>query len=554
MYERTCTDQSGAARCQLHLQLPTARIGLRPKLGIRMTGRRRQSLSSTLRALFSLTGAGAIDRVRASRTNMRVGLLLLTALAAGAYGQNGSLVQSGIVAGTVVDAATNNPVPGAMVRLRQGASQEPRIDDTDGSGRFKFADVPFGQFILEASAPGFFRSGKHARTYSFRLSRPTLPPNAVLRETTVTEVLTLERCGVIFGKVTDPGAGLAPNGSIRPATQTKVELLQLRPRGSSGRAGSIFAMRRGLIGKDELVVVAWTPVNDQGEYRSDDLDAGTYYLVAHPISLYIPPPSPVSAKTEIEAGTPRTTYLRRSLRASGATPITIAAGEEPRNLDLEIVRQRGVRVTGRLVFPSESRGKPYIHVFVSIWPDGVPGEMMPIPHAPMGTLDGHAVDRFELTGVLPGKYVLHAEANGLVGGDVIDQVLGGERTIEVADTHLDGIELALRPPVDLTGEVRFAENCPATPIMVEYASVVPVPGNRAHAIPNAKGAVVFYRLFPGTYSFTTFVRDPHFVASLKLGGSDAPTDGLRIGDQPPAPLQIVIGCEVKRQQVGRSVT
>ncbi len=475
---------------------------------------------------------------------MRFGLLVLLLLGSFVYAQNNAVQKGGIVAGIVIDAETNNPVAGATVQLSQAQPKELRTEKTDTDGHFTFLDVPFGEYKLMASAPGFFQR-KRARINIGTLRYPT--PRSGLAQISVrnNEVLKVERCGRIFGKIMDPGARLMPDGSHLVDTKTKIELLQQRPITDSKSAGAIFAKRRALIGDEELAVVDWTLPNERGEYSFDELEPGAYYLAAHPNSLYIPSPFRDPEESDRKDPVPRTTYFPRSLRGSGATPITINVGEL-KKIDFEIFRREGVRVTGRLVLPAECRGQSLINVSVTLWPDGVPGEMMPIPIAPVSTANGRFADRFELIGVLPGRYVLHATVDSSAGSGWeghIFQILGAERAIEIADEDIQDIELSLRPPIDLAAEVQFNTTCPAKPIGLHYSPVVPVPHREDTVIADKQGTVVLHGLYPGRYTITTFERADQYVASLKISGSNVHGDELMIDDHAPESVQIVIECK-----------
>src|SRR5579862_8156328 len=60
---------------------------------------------------------------------------------------------TGLILGSVVDAATGRPVSGAIVTL-QGVGNAPRAM-TNASGQFVFRKLPKGRFGLTATKPGY---------------------------------------------------------------------------------------------------------------------------------------------------------------------------------------------------------------------------------------------------------------------------------------------------------------------------------------------------------------------------------------------------------------
>lgn len=68
--------------------------------------------------------------------------------------------------------------------------------------------------------------------------------------------------------------------------------------------------------------------------------------------------------------------------------------------------------------------------------------------------------RFELRGVSPGSYILSVEQFGETG----NQRLSARLPIEVRDGNIDGIEMALSPGVEVTGQVGYEGGAPNTKV------------------------------------------------------------------------------------------
>jgi len=62
-------------------------------------------------------------------------------------------MSTGNVEGRVIDISNNSPIPGAEVELKgDERSEEKQVDD---EGRFRFTDLPIGEYVLEIAADGF---------------------------------------------------------------------------------------------------------------------------------------------------------------------------------------------------------------------------------------------------------------------------------------------------------------------------------------------------------------------------------------------------------------
>ena len=146
------------------------------------------------------------------------------------------------IAGKIVDASTNLPLPGAELSFTE-ASAEMKIT-SDEQGRFLFAGLDPGKYTLMASAPGYVTESYNQRShYSTAIVvGPALDSEHLL--------VRLHRQAVITGTVTDEHG--------EPVRDAQVLLF------IQERAGK------------RLVSV--TPTNDLGAYRFASLQAGNYFV------------------------------------------------------------------------------------------------------------------------------------------------------------------------------------------------------------------------------------------------------------------------------------
>jgi hypothetical protein len=395
--------------------------------------------------------------------------------------------RTGMIVGQVVDAGTGAPIGEAVVRLTMPKySQSPSAPMdrvmTDGEGRFFFADLPAGEYYLQATkegyAPGEYGQ-RQARGQSQLLS---LAEGERLTDTR----LRVWKYGVIAGTVVDeagePAVGIVVRALIRHvvAGRTQYGNMEVNP---------------------ELVPAATT--DDRGMFRLSQLMPGTYVVVvpsthttlpAAALAQLIPelrndlfssgvseitllgqprtqqvgdvalmtssrvliPPSPSPAgRMEVY----RTTYFPAATTAAAATPIAIAAGEERADITIAMRPVPAVRVTGRLVTPDGS-APPFTTIRLA--GDGMAGVISSpgsIGPALVGleTVSGmsDSAGRFTLLGVPPGEYVLeHATAfiSRALQSDTSAYWLSQAITVGADDLDLT---VQVRPALRVEGRMEF---------------------------------------------------------------------------------------------------
>jgi hypothetical protein len=414
--------------------------------------------------------------------------------------------QTGTVEGDVVDSATNKPIAGARVKLQNG--QRSLFTMCDQDGHFQFQEVPFGRYPLTVEQPGYM-----AASDGPNMRGPTTMADMPRDKGRATVHVALIPYGVITGKVTDSAGA--------PLEGVNVDLLKLRAI-DPNLAGLIY-QRRALVGDREIASVFNVRTDDRGEYRLARLLPGEYY---------------VDAQAGIVGGyrdeTERTTYYPRVLEAAAAKPIAVAAGQQVSHIDIQLVRQTGVRISGRLIQPAGSpAGRSImVHTLVLAWRADAPQEGSVIPTAVMSQAN------FEVKNILPGKYVVEAGVSDQTDYGNPRLLLTGSRTIEVGDRDLGGVEIVMRAPVDVSGVLTFPANCQASPVLVWPQTVSHLPGPRSPQTISTAGAFTLRGLLPGRYS----LRSSPPPASVKLGDGESSQDSFEITGEPPGQLRIDMTC------------
>jgi len=289
-------------------------------------------------------------------------------------------VPRGRIAGVVVT-TNGDAIAGAEVRATRSnvvetgqsvATRTSAVTTTDASGRFSVGLLDDGEYHVEVNKAAHVAAD----------DRPWSEPRSTARVKVVDGVaeevrLALARGGVVSGTIVD-AAG-------EPLQGVRVRALRLR-----SDYGQFVAVATG-----------WDRTTDErGRYRLFGLPSGSYVLVA----------SMGAESSGIDRAQHRgfaQTYFPGTPSVEGAQTVRVQAGAELAGLDLTIAPTFTARVSGRAL---DSAGEPLVgrvQMTISRHASAVTTEPVTTPVNDDGT--------FELTGVTPGTYVLHAIGEGGFG-------------------------------------------------------------------------------------------------------------------------------------------
>ena len=403
------------------------------------------------------------------------------------YPRAGAAEKQGGAEGRVVDAGSGEPIRKAMVILRRN-QESGAAAYTDAKGEFHFAELEPGAYALSAMRDGYVAGRKE-------------PPIVVtiLPEKTQSDLtVKLVRTGAISGHLVDADGD--------PVAGASIQLIANKGKREGGFAST----------------------NDRGEYRAYGVPPGKYRLVAAANSKLA---GDLSLKlTGAEEHNYSWTYYPGTADSRRATTIEVGPGAELQGFDLALVRSRVVRVRGRIIGPADAPG-PF---FVTLNP--VSSER---PGHGREALVRSAGGTFELTGVESGAYVLSAM------GVLQQDRYYARRAIEVGDSDVEGVELALAAPQSITGRVILPEGRRMPPgLMVALRPWERMELPQGGLAPVAPDGAFHTELLPeGDYEVTTGSvneSDDLYISAIRAGDQDVLVKGLHIGDAAPATLEIVL--------------
>ncbi len=402
--------------------------------------------------------------------------------------------------GEVLNAVTGAPIGNARVRL-ETASKEARYTAADERGQFHFGDLSPGGYTLAAESPGYLRPG---------FARAVVPPPAKA-------VVKLIPSAVITGKVTDP-YGVPVSGCM-------IEILRKQAVGPGARPLPFGRRLPG--GQLEIGSRLQAYTDDRGEFRAAPLEAGTYYVVTGPTAW------------DVWDKTYRNTYYPRATSMASAKPLELAAGQQAR-ADIQILRQTGVRVSGRIVYPSgqQASSEPSLYTHIVLVPENSSQLNPGRPYA-------NAKDDFEIAEVTPGKYILRASVQDLTSDH--DDLLGATRRLDVGDSDVVGVDVVLQPFRALAGTVLFPPGCKVVPLRIRVSGQPPFGYRSFETASDASGKFLLNAPMTGRYALEVSAGEGSAppVSSIRLGDHDVLKDGLEMPYTGSDTLRVSVDCPGK---------
>jgi protocatechuate 3,4-dioxygenase beta subunit len=393
----------------------------------------------------------------------------------------------GRVTGSVVESKSGEAVRKALVLLRRDPNSPAIGTSTDASGKFAFRHLEPGSYTVAVEKDGWV-TARESKTITTSITAGQTAPTVTLK---------MLKTAAISGRVVD-----ADGDPLAGVT------IQVAPEG----------VRKGGLPSP------WASTNDRGEYRAYNVAPGQYRICAvyaaraHRMDVQLQSATPAAYPKVCFPGTPQ------------GSVYTVEAGTDLQGVDFQMAPARAVNVRGHVIYQGSERPT---FLFVALQPASGTAEGA-TPEAIVKDADG----KFELRGVLPGRYRLRVDG-AVLGGDA---KLGASRIIDVAGTDLNGVEITVAPPRKIEGRVIVPEGRKAPSLMV---ILVPrdkgdnQPGGMAQV--SSAGTFVLTDVGSGDYDVTigtTGPGDDLYVSGIRMGNSDALADGVR--PDVPGDLEILL--------------
>jgi len=441
----------------------------------------------------------------------------------------------GMVQGVIVDAGNDLPLPKASVELqRLGDTSTPIVTTTDEHGIFAFKNISPGQYRLFATHSNYVRAEYGQRAITGAGVPFLLEASKQIAEFRLALTPTAAVSGRITGQAGEP-IGNADVVAFKSSFRSGVRTLS-----------AVRAVR----------------TNDLGEYRLFWLTPGEYYIgVQAPdgvvtttilnnidgtdsSSLFITRRTTrvvttLAFSTSNASGQSNLiTYFPGSIEGLAAQPIGLKAGADIRNVNIAVAPVQTRRVSG--IVTSQGGTSPVqIRLLRSSQP----------PFQQYSASTDPNTGAFELTGVIPGPYILFA--NGPRGQS-------SQLAFEVKNDVT--LSVTLKPEVALAIRIRM-ENQKAdetdprlSRLRVDIVadpwingafsnrSTVPASGLLTASLPTGN-----YRVYvppvlsqQATGQLAQEMQNT-YVQSIKLGNVDVLNSGLHLDGEPGATLEIVLG-------------
>jgi hypothetical protein len=288
---------------------------------------------------------------------------------------------------------------------------------TDADGRYKFANLPAGNFRVTVLSPGYIVFGNSELVRNGQ--RLTLKDGEAVERID----FTLTRGGVITGKVT--------SNTNRPIIGEPITLTTLD---DSGQQAPFNAPEGVSLRTD-----------DRGVYRAYGLPPGKYLVSAGRGNAQGGPPGLTANRTY------QRTFHPEATEEANATPITVEAGKEVTEVDIRMASIDTFAAAGRVI--EAETGKPIAGVLIAhstARGGGGRGGQAPMPQMPGGT-DGMSGNEgeFRIEGLARGKYSVYVAQDQQ--NPLTSEYYSEPATFEIATTDVTGLEIRLQRGASING-------------------------------------------------------------------------------------------------------
>lgn len=398
----------------------------------------------------------------------RSSALALCLAAAAAMAQQKPEEKPASIEGIVTHAITGAPVLRAHVMCDGFAAGKPQQFGamTDAEGKFSIRSLPPGNYSVTVERIGFLMPFEKGRRGIQLMLRPDSTSEAKLK---------LTPTGAILGRVIDP------DGNPMEGVMVFAD-------------GASFGNRTATVMTDH-----------KGQYRIGGLATGRYRVRASLMAMPLPPEIRTDGSEEVRYVS---TFHPSALDSKSATRVEVRSGADLSGIDIRLQRAPMVRISGVVTGIAAEASPRAVQIQTR-------NEMMS-GSSQMAGADG----KFELWNLDPGKWLVSAECNSRG-----EQLRSAALEIEVGTQHIDGLELRMTAPFDVTGQAVFedesakprpsASNAPPPRMALQEVNRLGGSRGTQPVVLPADGSFKFTNVQPGRYRINFGWRAS--IKSIRLG-------------------------------------
>ncbi len=411
--------------------------------------------------------------------------------------------EPGRVEGAVLLAGSEAPVRNAQVSLTGPKMTIPLIAATGEHGRFAVENVPPGEYNFSVSHARFVPADESGDSGAIASRRITVAEGQTVKGV----VFKMMPGAVVTGRVYDE------YGDPQPRARVSLQ------------------RRRYVNGKMQLMPLNGDSTDDRGEYRIFNVPPGQYYLSAQYEENRWGREAR-QAKADESSYPPL--FYPGVLESDSAQKLNLRAGEERQGMDFRLVRDRAVRVSGRVL----EGGKPARQAYVMLLESGSSHFDRKNQGADPKT------GEFEFAGIRPGNYVVQAMKMGPNPGDRLQ----GRVEVQVASANVEGVVINLGAGAEVPGQVIIEAAGAEAPDLEERQIAVflePVGlgaiGSRGFGTVKPDGSFTLSEVMPGRYRVrVSRLPDGGYLSGALFGDQDVHGREFEVVEGVQGPLTVRI--------------
>ncbi|MCA9733181.1 carboxypeptidase regulatory-like domain-containing protein [candidate division KSB1 bacterium] len=272
-----------------------------------------------------------------------------------------------------------------------------------------------------------------------------------------------------FGQITGHINGIVTDGPVR---------------------GNIFALLESDNNKQEILGAGI--IHDDHNYEIMDLPPGNYLVVAY-VEGYLPQ------------------FYGNTVTSDSAAIVTVASGEQVSGIDIDLVSYPIARASISGIVTKDGSNAPIHGAGISAF-----STTNPFLFARAAS---DSAGNYTLSGLLPGKYIIQADARGFMPEYYDDAPLFEKAaTVTISDSeHVTGINFSLQQSSQIVGTVTLDDGHPLPNVMI-YASSIDSTASHLPDVVQWPLGIVAVSDFDGNYALDDLQSGSYYVKAIYTDG------------------------------------